>query len=57
METTILNHPQLGAIRGKLQQRVVQYLGLKYADLEHPLGTATLCRKFTTSLYDATHYG
>ncbi|KAH8596052.1 Alpha/Beta hydrolase protein [Bisporella sp. PMI_857] len=57
MEATNLKHPKLGLIHGKSQGKVVQYLGLKYGNLEHPLGTATLCATLSTNPFDALHYG
>jgi hypothetical protein len=52
-----LNHHQLGRVQGRYGKGVIQYLGLKYASLDHRFAEAKLVAYDGLSKIDATRHG
>ena len=55
--TSILKLASLGEIRGRVEDGVTQYLGIKYATLKHRLGDAELAESLGGGVLDATKDG
>jgi carboxylesterase type B len=55
--TSILKTTFLGEIRGKTENGVTQYLGIKYANLKNRLADAELIEKSFEAVTDATNDG
>ena len=57
--SSILHHPSLGDIQGKLKNNIIQFLGIKYATLKDRFAEPQLAREndTTNEVLDATKYG
>jgi carboxylesterase type B len=55
MATTLKS--SIGEFRGVKRDRVVQYLGIKYADLKDQLAVPELVKSYGGEVVDATRFG
>jgi hypothetical protein len=52
-----LEHPDLGQVQGRYGKGVIQYLGLKYASLEHRFAEPELATYDASSTIDGMKHG
>lgn len=52
-----LDHPLLGVVTGRRNAHTVQFLGIKYGDLQHRFSASTICDGNKADGIDATRYG
>lgn len=55
--SVILNHSQLGDLKGNVVDGTAQFLGLKYATLKNRLARAEIVGNYGSGQTDATRYG
>ncbi|CAO2656511.1 Nn.00g053140.m01.CDS01 [Neocucurbitaria sp. VM-36] len=55
--STTLKHPNLGELKGNVDDGTVQFLGLKYAKLQDRFATAEIIDNYGSGAIDASKYG
>lgn len=55
--TTLFAHRELGDVKGNNRDSAVEFLGIKYAELQNRFATPELVTGYGAGTLDATKYG